>query len=84
MYSALSAFMIVAFIDHFSRDADGIQDDRDNCPDIPNANQLDTDSDGQGIYRTYKVPMGCYVSALEAKLFYWFLIKKELAQFTGK
>ncbi len=30
------------------RDGDGIQDDRDNCPDTPNSNQLDADEDGQG------------------------------------
>jgi syndecan 4 len=27
---------------------DGIQDNVDNCPDIPNSDQLDTDNDGQG------------------------------------
>lgn len=27
---------------------DGINDDMDNCPRIPNSNQLDTDGDGQG------------------------------------
>lgn len=25
------------------RDFDGIQDNKDNCPDIPNADQVDTD-----------------------------------------
>ncbi len=29
-------------------DGDGVQDDVDNCPDIPNANQLDIDEDGKG------------------------------------
>ena len=29
-------------------DGDGIADDDDNCPDIPNADQADTDGDGQG------------------------------------
>ena len=27
---------------------DGIQDNFDNCPEIPNADQVDTDSDGRG------------------------------------
>lgn len=26
------------------RDLDGIQDNKDNCPEIPNADQVDTDS----------------------------------------
>jgi len=30
------------------RDGDGIQDDRDNCPDQPNAGQEDLDRDGRG------------------------------------
>jgi thrombospondin 2/3/4/5 len=30
------------------RDLDGIQDNRDNCPDVPNADQVDTDGDGLG------------------------------------
>lgn len=30
------------------RDDDGIDDEQDNCPDIPNSNQLDTDADGIG------------------------------------
>jgi hypothetical protein len=29
-------------------DSDGISDTADNCPALPNSNQLDTDSDGQG------------------------------------
>ena len=29
-------------------DGDGVADDKDNCPKDPNANQLDTDKDGQG------------------------------------
>lgn len=33
---------------NIDRDFDGIQDDRDNCVSIPNADQLDTDGDGQG------------------------------------
>ena len=32
----------------WARDGDGIQDDLDNCPNIPNANQLDSDKDGMG------------------------------------
>ena len=31
-----------------TRDNDGIQDIDDNCPDSPNADQLDTDYDGRG------------------------------------
>ena len=30
------------------RDDDGVQDDKDNCPRTPNANQLDKDKDGKG------------------------------------
>ncbi len=30
------------------RDGDGVQNDVDNCPDIPNADQLDIDQDGVG------------------------------------
>ena len=30
------------------RDDDGVPDDDDNCPDLPNADQLDTDNDGLG------------------------------------
>lgn len=30
------------------RDGDGHQDNRDNCPDIPNSSQLDSDNDGLG------------------------------------
>lgn len=30
------------------RDNDGIQDNKDNCPDVPNADQSDTDNDGLG------------------------------------
>lgn len=33
---------------NIDRDFDGIQDDRDNCVSIPNADQHDTDGDGQG------------------------------------
>lgn len=29
---------------NMDRDFDGIQDNRDNCPDVPNADQVDTDS----------------------------------------
>lgn len=31
-----------------SRDGDGHQDSRDNCPTVPNSAQQDSDSDGQG------------------------------------
>ena len=30
------------------RDGDGVQNNVDNCPDIPNADQLDIDEDGIG------------------------------------
>lgn len=33
--------------DH-DRDKDGIQDDRDNCPDVANSGQTDVDGDGVG------------------------------------
>jgi len=29
-------------------DSDGVPDDQDNCPNIPNADQVDTDGDGKG------------------------------------
>jgi hypothetical protein len=38
------------------RDDDGIPDDRDNCPSIPNANQRDSDDDGTG---DACEPIGC-------------------------
>lgn len=31
-----------------SRDGDGIPDFKDNCPEVPNAQQTDTDSDSMG------------------------------------
>lgn len=31
-----------------SRDGDGIPDFKDNCPEVPNAQQTDTDSDSTG------------------------------------
>lgn len=31
-----------------SSDGDGHQDSRDNCPDVPNSSQLDSDNDGLG------------------------------------
>uniref|UniRef100_A0A3P8UP29 Thrombospondin 3a n=1 Tax=Cynoglossus semilaevis TaxID=244447 RepID=A0A3P8UP29_CYNSE len=31
-----------------SVDGDGLQDSRDNCPDLPNSSQLDSDNDGLG------------------------------------
>ncbi len=30
------------------RDNDGVPDDTDNCPDVPNADQMDSDNDGIG------------------------------------
>ena len=30
------------------RDGDGVLDQYDNCPDLPNADQSDTDDDKQG------------------------------------
>lgn len=30
------------------RDGDGYQDTRDNCPEVPNSSQLDSDNDGIG------------------------------------
>lgn len=33
---------------NIDRDADGIQDNRDNCVLVPNADQVDTDGDGKG------------------------------------
>jgi hypothetical protein len=37
----------VVLVDN-DRDDDGVPDDDDNCPDIPNTDQLDTDDDGFG------------------------------------
>jgi hypothetical protein len=34
----------------FDGDADGVADDQDNCPDLPNADQADSDGDGLGDY----------------------------------
>ena len=46
------AFSIVASVSStafaIDTDGDGIQDNVDNCPFVPNANQLDTDADGVG------------------------------------
>jgi len=28
--------------------SDGVQDSKDNCPNVPNSDQLDTDNDGRG------------------------------------
>ncbi|GBO17889.1 Thrombospondin-3a [Araneus ventricosus] len=33
---------------NLDNDFDGIQNNVDNCPDIPNSDQLDTDGDGKG------------------------------------
>lgn len=35
---------------NIDRDRDGIQDNVDNCPNIPNSDQKDADNDGQGLY----------------------------------
>ena len=43
-YRALQA----AISEPLDTDSDGIDDDLDNCPSLPNADQLDTDSDGEG------------------------------------
>lgn len=37
----------IYFYNH--RDQDGVQDNVDNCPDIPNSDQLDTDEDRKGM-----------------------------------
>ena len=38
--------MLYCFV--FQRDGDGILDDFDNCPDLPNSDQSDIDADGLG------------------------------------
>ena len=40
--------MIFHILTLHDRDGDGIQDNLDNCPKIPNNPQLDTDGDGVG------------------------------------
>lgn len=37
-----------AVVDAYDRDGDGVPDFLDNCPDVPNADQVDTDGDGKG------------------------------------
>ncbi len=37
------------------RDGDGVQNDVDNCPDTPNADQLDIDEDGIGTRGPLKI-----------------------------
>jgi len=39
---------VAAIYGPIDTDSDGIQDDMDNCPDIENPGQADTDGDGQG------------------------------------
>lgn len=41
------SFINIVFLSS-SRDGDGIQDNLDNCPSIPNFPQIDTDKDGLG------------------------------------
>lgn len=36
------------FLTSILLDRDGIQDSSDNCPKVPNSDQLDTDNDGRG------------------------------------
>lgn len=43
------------------RDKDGVQDDHDNCEEIPNADQKDTDSDAKGTV-TFPAPFHCFSS----------------------
>jgi hypothetical protein len=43
-----STFALDAFVPFDDRDRDGIADDRDNCVDLANADQLDGDVDGRG------------------------------------
>lgn len=40
---------------NMDRDYDGIQDNRDNCPDVPNADQVDTD--GKFLHRVNKTQL---------------------------
>lgn len=42
---SLSDLLLYGFL---ASDGDGHQDSRDNCPDIPNSSQLDSDNDGIG------------------------------------
>lgn len=37
------------------RDGDGHQDSKDNCPDVINSSQLDTDKDGMVPYLIFRI-----------------------------
>ena len=44
-------FKILQFLHRssFRRDGDGVPNSLDNCPDLPNPEQTDTDKDGTGM-----------------------------------
>lgn len=40
---------------YYVRDGDGHQDNKDNCPDVINSSQLDTDKDGMVPYLIFRI-----------------------------
>ena len=47
-------------LSYFYRDGDSVLNSFDNCPDLPNADQADTDKDGKGTKHTFSlVPQFC-------------------------